>query len=133
MIVAVDFDGILCTNKFPEIGLPNYDMISLIRRLIDKGHEVILWTTRNGDELEAAVDWCERFGLHFCSVNEPAPSNDKEYRTKYPTQSRKVYADLYIDDHNPQFVMDSMAVHSGYAMDNTITNLRRIIRWKEED
>lgn len=104
MIIAVDFDGVLCQNKFPEIGPPNYDVISLVRELMDLGHEVVLWTTRNGDELTAAVEWCTDRGLHFCNVNGPAPSNEAEYRDKYPTQSRKIYADMYIDDHNVEFV-----------------------------
>ena len=104
MIIAVDFDGILCENKFPEIGPPNYEVISLVRELIDRGHEVILWTTRNGEELTAAVDWCGDRGLHFCNVNGPAPSNLKEYKNVYERESRKVFADIYIDDHNIEFV-----------------------------
>lgn len=99
-IVAVDFDGVLCSNDFPDIGYPNYLTISLVRQLIDDGHEVILWTTRNGAELEAAIKWCEDYGLHFTCINEPAPSNVKEFGDKYPTMSRKIYADVYIDDHN---------------------------------
>ena len=105
MIIAVDFDGVLCENKFPDIGPPNYEVISIIRQLIDKGHEVVLWTSRNGAELKRAVHWCHDYGLHFCSVNEPAPSNEKEYADKYPTQSRKIYADIYIDDHNLESVI----------------------------
>lgn len=104
MIIAVDFDGVLCKNKFPDVGEPNYEIISAIRELIDKGHEVVLWTTRNGDELTAAVDWCGDRGLHFCNVNGPAPSNEEEFRDVYPTQSRKIYADVYIDDHNVEFI-----------------------------
>ena len=65
---------------------------------------MILWTTRNGEELTAAVDWCADRGLHFCNVNGPAPSNEEEYRDRYATQSRKIYADVYIDDHNVEFV-----------------------------
>lgn len=107
MIIAVDFDGVLCGNEFPNIGPPNYEVISLIRQLIDKGHEVVLWTSRNGDELKNAVEWCKDYGLHFCSVNEPAPSNEKEYADKYPIQSRKIYADIYIDDHNLESVVSS--------------------------
>lgn len=106
MIIAVDFDGVLCRNEFPQIGKPNYEVISLVRQMIDIGNEVILWTTRNGDELEQAVAWCEDYGLHFCAVNAPAPSNEEEYRDKYPVQSRKVYADIYIDDHNLEFVSE---------------------------
>lgn len=26
-IIAVDFDGTLCENKFPEIGNPNWELI----------------------------------------------------------------------------------------------------------
>ena len=104
MIIAIDFDGILCENEFPNIGKPNYEVISLTRQIMDMGHEVVLWTTRNGNELTAAVDWCGDRGLHFCNVNGPAPSNEKEYRDVYPTESRKIYADVYIDDHNIEFI-----------------------------
>lgn len=104
MIIAVDFDGVLCENKFPDIGPPKYEVISLVREMIDRGHEVVLWTTRNGEELTAAVDWCGDRGLHFCNVNGPAPSNQAEYDGVYPTESRKIYADVYIDDHNLEFV-----------------------------
>ena len=104
MTIAVDFDGVLCQCKFPEIGPPNYEMISLVRELIDNGNEVVLWTTRNGAELDAAVRWCDDRGLHFCAVNEPAPSNAAEYADRYPTQSRKIYADIYIDDHNMETI-----------------------------
>lgn len=104
MIIAVDFDGILCKDDFPNIGSPNYAVITLVKRLIEEGHEVVLWTTRNGEELTTAVDWCGALGLHFCNVNGPAPSNEEKYRDKYPTQSRKIYADVYIDDHNLEFV-----------------------------
>lgn len=107
MIIAVDFDGVLCENKFPDIGRPYHEVISLIRELSDMGHEVVLWTSRNGNELTKAVEWCTDRGLHFCSVNAPAPSNEKEYADKYPTQSRKIYADVYIDDHNLECVSTS--------------------------
>lgn len=106
MIIAVDFDGILCKNEFPKIGAPNYQVVSLVRQLIDKGHEVILWTTRNGEELVEAVKWCEDIGLHFCNVNGPAHSNKEEYKDVYPIPSRKIYADIYIDDHNLEFVSE---------------------------
>ena len=103
MIIAVDFDGILCENRFPEIGPPVYPVISAVRQLIDAGHEVVLWTSRNGAELEAAVKWCEDRGLRFCAVNEPAPTNEEKYRDVYPIQTRKIYADIYIDDHSIGF------------------------------
>ena len=63
----------------------------------------MLWTVRNGEELVAAVDWCGERGLHFCNVNGPAPSNEAEYKGRYERESRKIYADVYIDDHNLEF------------------------------
>lgn len=97
IIVAVDFDGILCKDKFPEIGEPNYDMVSFVRRLQDSGIETILWTSRVDDRLAEAIAWCEDRGLHFTSINDNTPS-DKE---QYGTNPRKVYADIYMDDRSP--------------------------------
>lgn len=132
MIIAVDFDGILCENKFPEIGKPHYKMIALIRELIDNGHEVVLWTTRNGEELTAAVDWCGDYGLHFSNVNGPAPSNAAEYADRYDTESRKIYADIYIDDHNLEFAMTEY--HTLSAIDVATEKLRRgVKRWQTKE
>lgn len=124
MIIAVDFDGVLCENQFPEIGPPNYEVISAIRELMDKGHEVVLWTSRNGQELKNAVKWCDDRGLHFCAVNEPAPSNAEAYEGMYEVPTRKVYADVYIDDHNLEFVYaDGRSIGS----QTMIKCIRRII------
>ena len=99
MIVAVDFDGILCRSEFPEIGAPNYNMISLVRQMQDAGVETILWTSRVDDKLAEAVRWCEDRGLHFTSVNGGAPSNLEEF----DTDPRKIMAHIYIDDNSPWF------------------------------
>lgn len=100
MIIAVDFDGVLCEDRFPEIGAPDYDIISLVRQLIDAGHEVILWTCRVDARLQEAVEWCEDRGLRFCAVNENAPSNRARWAAEYPNGTRKVYADVYVEDHD---------------------------------
>lgn len=137
MIIAVDFDGVLCEDSFPNIGTPNSDVIDFVKELIDSGHEVVLWTTRNGDELDAAVDWCGEKGLHFCNVNGPAPSNEMKYRDRYPTPSRKIYADIYIDDHGTDFIKNMVMFGSDighkFAMIDIIHILRRYIKWIEED
>ena len=126
MIVAVDFDGILCKNEFPRIGEPQYEVISYIRQLIDQGHEVILWTTRNGQELEDAIKWCEDYGLHFSAINDQAPSNKAAYAGKYEKESRKVYADVYIDDHNIEFISERHGI--GFVKDYL---MRGVSEWKE--
>ena len=133
MIIAVDFDGILCENRFPEIGKPNYDMISFVRELIDKGHEVVLWTSRVDQPLEDAVDWCEDRGLHFCAVNDNAPSNKTKYKRMHPSGTRKVYADVYIDDHNSEFLTEAYTNGYKITLTRTIENVRRIIEWSVEN
>lgn len=131
MIIAVDFDGILCTNKFPEIGKPNYKIISLIRQLMDCGAEVILWTSRCEKELEAAIKWCDDYGLRFCAINDNAPSNKEYYKEIYKTPPRKIYADIYIDDHDIYF--DYMSNHRTYyeALNIVKSTLERLVQINE--
>lgn len=127
MIIAVDFDGVLCRNRFPEIGPPNYSMISIVRRLIDQGEEVILWTSRVDAELDSAVEWCKDRGLKFCSVNENAPSNIAKYIKKYPNGTRKVYADIYVDDHSLEFIRTVQDGGYEKALNNMESILRRLL------
>jgi hypothetical protein len=95
-IIAVDFDGTLCENKWPEIGEPNEDLINYLRSRQYFKDKIILWTCRTGFDLRLAVAWCEEHGLYFDAVNENLP----EAIAKYGGDSRKIYADEYIDDRN---------------------------------
>lgn len=103
MIVAFDFDGVLCEDRFPEIGREYPDAVNFARKLVAEGHEVVLWTARTGQPLVEALEWCGRRGIEFCAVNDNAPSNKARYSTEYPVPPRKVYADLYLEDHCPFF------------------------------
>ena len=135
MIIAVDFDGILCENRFPDIGRPYYEMISFVRQLIDEGHEVVLWTSRTGDRLAEAAMWCEDRGLHFCAINENAPSNLAQYLSEYPTPSPKVYADLYLEDRCPWFTRYADTTKGGTesAVGKLIDHTRRSINKMESE
>ena len=129
MIIAIDFDGILCQDDgtFPKVGPPIYSMVSFTRELIDMGHEVVLWTSRTGKALQEAVAWCNDRGLHFCAVNENAPSNEAKYRSLYPEGTRKIYADLYIDDHNVEFVRSVQLESIDAAIQRLIGLIRRLM------
>lgn len=101
MIIAVDFDGVLVEDKFPDIGKEDAEMVSLVRELIEKpGIEVVLWTSRVAGPLYNALSWCTQHKLFFDAINENAPSNRKKYEKIYPMGTRKVYANCYLDDHN---------------------------------
>ena len=93
-IIAVDFDGTLCTDCFPDIGQPNTALIELLQGLKQQGRQIILWTCRCGKQLEEAVEWCRKRELEFDAVNENLP----EIIEKYGSDGRKMYADVYIDD-----------------------------------
>ena len=92
-IIAVDFDGVLCENKYPEIGLPNEKIFEYLESEKKKGTKLILWTCRTGGTLTNAVKWCAEHGLVFDAVNE----NVKEIKDVFG-DGRKVFANEYIDD-----------------------------------
>lgn len=93
-IIAVDFDGTLCQDAYPNIGEPNLRLIALLQQLQRRGCKLILWTCRCGGLLEEAVAWCRQFQIQFDAVNE----NVEETIQTYGTDSRKIFADVYIDD-----------------------------------
>ena len=93
-VIAIDFDGCLCENKWPEIGAPNVEVIDAARREKQNGAALILWTCRVGERLGEAVAWCERLGLTFDAVNANLP----ERIAAYQNDCRKVNADEYWDD-----------------------------------
>jgi hydroxymethylpyrimidine pyrophosphatase-like HAD family hydrolase len=95
MIIAVDFDGTIVKHKYPSIGKEIPFAIKTLKLLQEKGHKLILWTYRSGKELDEAVKFCEKRGLTFYAVN-----NDFEGEEFDNTYSRKIYADIYIDDRN---------------------------------
>jgi hypothetical protein len=93
--IAVDFDGCLCENKWPEIGEANVPLIAFLIRHKAHGGELILWTCREGVELDKAVNWCwGEWGLRFDTLNENLPS----WKAMFGNDTRKLGADYYIDD-----------------------------------
>lgn len=95
-IVAVDFDGTLCENAFPDIGKPKKEVIDAIKEYQSYGWKTILWTCRNQGYLDRAVAWCELHGLKFDAINENLP----EVEEMFGGYTRKIFADVYIDDKN---------------------------------
>lgn len=93
-VYAVDFDGTLAETRFPEIIGPRKKTIAAVKLLKAQGHKIILWTSRAGVDLENAVEWCKGQGIVFDSVNEPLP----EQIARWGNDTRKIYADAYIDD-----------------------------------
>lgn len=98
MTIAVDFDGTIVEHKFPEIGKEKPFAVDTLRRLAAEGHKIILWTSREGELLDAAVEFCRKKGLEFYAVNSNVP--DGSLFSDARRQATKVTADVYIDDRN---------------------------------
>lgn len=96
-VIALDFDGTVCENNYPEIGEVGPRHLAIhqyIRQEKQNGCIIILWTCRAGKELDAAVSFCRKNNIPVDYVNENAPDRVNFYGS----DSRKVSADIYIDD-----------------------------------
>jgi hypothetical protein len=92
MIIAVDFDDTICANTdYPEIGAPVPGAIEYLRQFEEAGAQLILWTMRSDDALQAAVEYLRENEIPLFGVNENPEQGSW-------TSSPKVYAHVYIDD-----------------------------------
>lgn len=116
MTIAVDFDGTIVTHEYPRIGKPIPFAIQTLKQLQDiDHHQIILWTVREGELLQEAVDYCKSKGLEFYAVNSNYPEEDPTTRP-----NRKLTADVFIDDRNlgglPDWGVIYQMIHSGNAL-----------------
>lgn len=108
MIIAVDFDGTIAEQRYPKIGKEIPFACSTLNMLQADGHQLILWTYRAGKELEDAVEFCRSKGVEFYAVNKNYPEEVFD-----ESISRKIKADLYIDDMNYGGLPDWGEIYSG--------------------
>jgi len=91
LILACDFDGTICEHMYPAIGPALPGAFEALRRFKEKGDRLLLWTCREGMALQEAITFCKLNGIEFEQHNNNAIEHDY-------AKSRKIYADLYIDD-----------------------------------
>lgn len=97
-IIAVDFDGTLVVDRFPEIGPVKSETLRQLRRAKEQGCALVLWTCRTGERLYSAVRFMEELGVVFDAVND----NIDEVKA-LGWDARKVYAHEYWDDKSVGF------------------------------
>ena len=95
LTIAVDFDGTIVEDAYPSIGKPQLFAFETLKKLQEDGHRLILWTYRYGNRLDEAVAFCKKNGVEFYAVNKSFPEEQFDY-----SKSRKIHADLFIDDRN---------------------------------
>lgn len=93
--VAVDFDGTIVEHRYPAIGEVKLFAFETLKELQKRGFLLILWTFRVGKELDEAVEFCKINGVEFYAINKSYPDEILDEST-----SRKIDADIFIDDRN---------------------------------
>jgi len=93
--IAVDFDGTIVEHEYPEIGKEKLFAFQTLKELEKLGARLILWTFRAGKELDEAVEFCKKNGIEFYAVNKNYPEEIFD-----ESISRKIDADIFIDDRN---------------------------------
>ncbi len=125
MTIAVDFDGTIVHDRYPDIGAEMPFATQTLRMLIEERHRLILWTVREGELLDEAVEWCRQHGVEFYAVNRDFPEEDVERNRSY---SRKIKADLWIDDRNvgglPDWGTIYRIIHERKTYEEVLTGLQ---------
>ena len=68
MTIAVDFDGTIVEHRYPKIGEEIPFATETLKILAQERHKLILWTVREGELLEEAIEWCRQRGVFFYST-----------------------------------------------------------------
>jgi hypothetical protein len=105
-IFIIDFDGTVVTHDFPRIGL-DIGAIPVLKKLIENGHKLILFTMRSdveapksddanifpipGNYLSQAVDWFKKNDIPLYGIQ----TNPTQHTW---TNSPKAYGQRIIDD-----------------------------------
>ena len=105
-VIAIGFDGVCVKDAYPRIGA-EINAAPVLRKLTDTGHRLVLYTIRTdikhaipkrkgskiqkGLLLTQALVWFEANNIPLWAVNR-----NPEQRSW--SQSRKIHADLYIDN-----------------------------------
>ena len=95
MIIAVDFDGTIVEHEYPGIGKIKKGAKEALLAFKERGHHIIIYTCRKGKEEAGAREWLIKNGIPFDELNEPIEG--------YDLGTRKIYADVYIDDRAVRF------------------------------
>lgn len=101
-LIAVDFDGCICSGGFPNI--ENAVLIeSTVEKIIKQrvkniNTDFILWTCRAGEKLSDAIEFCKKHQLPIYYYNEQHPSTFGWMHDA--ADVRKIFAHEYWDDRS---------------------------------
>ncbi|MDX9728240.1 MAG: hypothetical protein RBT50_03155 [Bacteroidales bacterium] len=93
--IAIDFDGTIVDHEYPAIGKEKLFAFITLKELQKRGALLIMWTFREGRELQEAVDYCRQNGIEFYAINRNYP--EEQWTDGTP---RKINVDIFVDDKN---------------------------------
>lgn len=96
LIFAIDFDGTIVRDDYPHVGDLIPEAAEAIRELKRMGHQVIIWTCREGPARDAMIYFLKQQEIPYDRVNEHVP----EQIQRYGADPRKIFANYYIDDRS---------------------------------
>jgi len=96
LTLAIDFDGTIAEDSFPEVGEIISGAAYFIDQLYGDGHKVIINTCRTGRYEGMAEDFLNEHSIPYHYIN----SNLPEKIQAYGQDCRKISADVYIDNRN---------------------------------
>lgn len=126
MKIAVDFDGTIVEHRYPQIGKEIPFAIDTLKMLQQEGHWLILWSVREGKLLEEAVEWCKARGLEFYAVNSDYPEDDAPKGDR----SRKLNAEMFIDDRNLGGLPDWGVIYQMIKGNKTFAEIHKQVIWE---
>jgi ribonucleotide monophosphatase NagD (HAD superfamily) len=92
--IACDYDGTIAFDSYPEVGAVKEYASVVLRRVKEAGGQIIIWTCRTGKDAEEVKKKLADAGIEYDAFNDNLP----ETQLMFPDNSRKVFADVYIDD-----------------------------------
>ena len=93
-VIAIDFDGTIVDDLYPDIGEAIPGAIEGINLLYNHGYCIIINSCRAREKQDEMRSWLNAHNVKYCHINE----NCRERIVKYRTDCRKISADCHIDD-----------------------------------
>ena len=103
--IAVDFDGTIVTMDFPKIGTLKPYAKETIEVLKNEGHKIIIWTCRYGNKEDEVRTFLKENRIPYDTINDHTPGDISNLKHLVP-ETRKVFADIYIDDRSIFWIDD---------------------------
>jgi len=97
--LAIDFDGVIVSHLYPDVGKLHEPAKEFVNRLYDTGRfYIIIWSTRAGEDLDQMVEFLKANSIKYDSINENNPLFIEALNSKLVPEPRKIYYDMVIDD-----------------------------------